>query len=81
MTSSTSAITTLEFEPGLIADFRKSLEIIAPVNGFYAHDEKLARRQRFFSYTLFIDRHVKDHTRCVKIYDDGNLAAGDFSGF
>jgi secondary thiamine-phosphate synthase enzyme len=38
--SSTSAITTLEFEPGLIADFRKSLEIVAPVNGFYAHDEK-----------------------------------------
>ncbi|MCA6084699.1 secondary thiamine-phosphate synthase enzyme YjbQ [Candidatus Endomicrobiellum agilis] len=40
VTSSTSAITTLEFEPGLVEDFRKSLEVIAPVKGVYAHDEK-----------------------------------------
>jgi secondary thiamine-phosphate synthase enzyme len=40
VTSSTSAVTTLEFEPGLVADFRKAPEIIAPVEGNYAHDEK-----------------------------------------
>lgn len=40
VSSSTSAITTLEFEPGLIADLRTALEIIAPENGEYAHDEK-----------------------------------------
>jgi len=40
VSSSTSAITTLEFEPGLISDFRKALEIIAPVKGKYAHNEK-----------------------------------------
>ena len=40
VTSSTSAVTTLEFEPGLVADFRKALEIIAPANGNYKHDEK-----------------------------------------
>jgi secondary thiamine-phosphate synthase enzyme len=40
VTSSTSAIATLEFEPGLVEDFRKSLEVIAPVKGVYAHDEK-----------------------------------------
>jgi secondary thiamine-phosphate synthase enzyme len=40
VSSSTSAIATLEFEPGLVADFRKALEIIAPEKGPYAHDEK-----------------------------------------
>jgi secondary thiamine-phosphate synthase enzyme len=40
VSSSTSGITTLEFEPGLISDFRKVLEIIAPEKGVYAHDEK-----------------------------------------
>jgi len=40
VSSSTSAVTTLEFEPGLISDLRKALEIIAPEKGSYAHDEK-----------------------------------------
>ncbi|MDR2676883.1 MAG: secondary thiamine-phosphate synthase enzyme YjbQ [Endomicrobium sp.] len=38
--SSTSAITTIEFEPGLVADFRKALEIIAPAKGAYKHNDK-----------------------------------------
>ncbi|MDR1195889.1 MAG: secondary thiamine-phosphate synthase enzyme YjbQ [Endomicrobium sp.] len=40
VSSSTSAVTTIEFEPGLISDFRKALEIIAPQQGVYGHDEK-----------------------------------------
>jgi len=40
VSSSTSGITTLEFEPGLISDLRKALDIIAPEKGVYAHDEK-----------------------------------------
>ena len=40
VSSSTSGITTLEFEPGLISDFRKVLETIAPEKGVYGHDEK-----------------------------------------
>jgi secondary thiamine-phosphate synthase enzyme len=40
VSSSTSAITTFEFEPGLISDFKKALEILAPEKGNYAHDEK-----------------------------------------
>jgi secondary thiamine-phosphate synthase enzyme len=40
VSSSTSAVTTLEFEPGLISDLRKALELIAPEKGVYAHDEK-----------------------------------------
>ena len=40
VSSSTSAIATIEYEPGLISDLRKALEIIAPEKGAYAHDEK-----------------------------------------
>lgn len=40
VSSSTSGITTLEFEPGLVSDLRAALEIIAPEKGVYAHDEK-----------------------------------------
>jgi secondary thiamine-phosphate synthase enzyme len=40
VSSSTSAITTLEFEQGLVADFKKTLEIIAPQDAKYTHDEK-----------------------------------------
>ncbi len=40
VSSSTSGVTTLEFEPGLISDLRKALEIIAPEKGHYGHDEK-----------------------------------------
>ncbi len=37
---STGAITVLEYEPGLIEDLKKALEVIAPQNGAYAHNKK-----------------------------------------
>lgn len=40
VSSSTSAISTLEFEPGLVSDIRKVLEKIAPEKGVYGHDER-----------------------------------------
>jgi len=40
VSSSTSAIATLEFESGLVADFKKALEQVAPVKGKYAHEAK-----------------------------------------
>ncbi|MDR1695444.1 MAG: secondary thiamine-phosphate synthase enzyme YjbQ [Endomicrobium sp.] len=40
VTSSTSAVSTLEFEPGLVSDLKKALDILAPEKGDYAHDEK-----------------------------------------
>ena len=40
VTSSTSAVSTLEFETGLVSDLRKALDVIAPEKGVYAHDEK-----------------------------------------
>jgi secondary thiamine-phosphate synthase enzyme len=37
---STLGITTLEFEPGCIADLRRALEAIAPSNDHYAHNAR-----------------------------------------
>lgn len=37
---STAAITTIEMNAGLEADFKEALEIIAPENKKYHHDEK-----------------------------------------
>jgi secondary thiamine-phosphate synthase enzyme len=37
---STLGITTLEFEPGCIADLRRALEQIAPANGDYDHNAR-----------------------------------------
>ena len=38
--SSTSALTTLEYEPGAIADLRRALEEIAPARREYQHNLK-----------------------------------------
>ena len=37
---STLGITTLEFEPGCVADLRRALEKIAPANPDYAHNAR-----------------------------------------
>lgn len=38
--SSTSAITTIEYEEGAIKDFKRALEIVAPMNEDYEHCKK-----------------------------------------
>lgn len=38
--SSTSAITTIEYESGVIEDLKRTLEIIAPMNQNYEHCKK-----------------------------------------
>jgi secondary thiamine-phosphate synthase enzyme len=37
---STAALTTIEFEPGLVADFPKILERVAPKTGSYEHEKQ-----------------------------------------
>ncbi len=37
---STLGITTIEFEPGCVADLRRALEKIAPMNSDYAHNAR-----------------------------------------
>ena len=36
---STAALTTIEYEPGALADLKRALEQIAPMNAEYAHNE------------------------------------------
>ena len=37
---STAAVTTIEFEPGAVADFDRLLDALAPMAGQYAHHER-----------------------------------------
>ncbi len=37
---STAALTTMEYEPGLIEDIRNAMERIAPRNAYYKHHER-----------------------------------------
>jgi secondary thiamine-phosphate synthase enzyme len=37
---STATVTTIEYEPGLIADLKKALDRIAPRDGHYEHDQR-----------------------------------------
>jgi secondary thiamine-phosphate synthase enzyme len=37
---STASVTTIEYEPGLIADIKKALDRIAPRDGHYEHDQQ-----------------------------------------
>ncbi len=37
--SSTSAVTTIEFEPGCVSDLRRMFDEIAPADRGYAHDD------------------------------------------
>ena len=40
VTGSTAAVTTIEFEPGAVADFDAIMEVIAPRDGSYRHHEQ-----------------------------------------
>jgi len=37
----TGALTTLEYEPGVVADIQKALDVMAPADGFYQHNINL----------------------------------------
>ena len=37
----TGALTTLEFEPGVVADVRKALDVVAPADRLYQHNANL----------------------------------------
>jgi secondary thiamine-phosphate synthase enzyme len=40
LVGSTGAITTIEYESGALSDLRRALEVIAPVDGEYAHNAR-----------------------------------------
>ena len=37
---STAALTTMEFEPGVVSDFRRALSVLAPDDAAYAHNAR-----------------------------------------
>jgi secondary thiamine-phosphate synthase enzyme len=37
---STAALTTIEYEPGVLSDLRKALSVVAPDDATYAHNER-----------------------------------------
>ena len=37
----TGALTTLEYEPGVVEDVQKALDVVAPADGFYQHNVNL----------------------------------------
>jgi len=37
---STAALTTIEYEPGVLADLRRALSVLAPDNAEYAHNRR-----------------------------------------
>jgi len=37
---STAALTTIEFEPGVLSDLRRALSVLAPDNAAYAHNAR-----------------------------------------
>ena len=37
----TGALTTIEYEPGVVADVQRALDVIAPADGFYQHNVNL----------------------------------------
>ena len=39
VSGSTASLTTIEYEPGLIKDLPEALELIAPMNKIYHHDD------------------------------------------
>ena len=40
LVGSTGAVTTIEYEPGALADLRRAVEQLAPADGEYAHNER-----------------------------------------
>jgi secondary thiamine-phosphate synthase enzyme len=40
LTGSTGAVTTIEYEPGALADLRRALDAVAPANDDYAHNAR-----------------------------------------
>jgi secondary thiamine-phosphate synthase enzyme len=40
MLGSTGAITTIEYESGALSDLRQALDVIAPIDGNYAHNAR-----------------------------------------
>lgn len=70
---STCAITTIEYEEGAIKDFKRALEIIAPMNENYEHCKKLGD----FNGYAHIRAALMKPSLAVPI-EDGKLVLGQW---
>src|SRR5687767_4521164 len=73
LTGSTGAITTIEYEPGALADLRRALDVLAPPNEDYEHNARWGDGNGF--------SHVRSallKTSIVVPVLDGRLALGEW---
>ena len=73
LTGSTGAITTIEYEPGALADLRRALDQLAPANDDYAHNARWGDGNGF--------SHVRSALLKTSIaipIVDGRLALGEW---
>ena len=73
LTGSTGAITTIEYEPGALADLRRALDQLAPANEDYAHNARWGDGNGF--------SHVRSALLKTSIaipIVDGRLALGEW---
>lgn len=72
----TGGLTTIEYEGGLIRDFKELWEKLVPSASDYHHNERWGRRQRPFPFAGIPDRAVLDHTIRGRAAKAWNMAAG-----
>lgn len=60
--SSTSSLTTIEFESGCLEDLRRSFERIVPSTDHYAHNARWGEWKRSQSHPGCVAWCVRDHT-------------------
>ena len=75
---STAALTTCEYEPGLIKDLKEIFEKLIPEGKEYHHDQALGRRQWPRASTLFFGRPFFDFAFFRRKINLRNLAVGYF---
>jgi hypothetical protein len=76
MLGSTSAITTIEYEPGALSDLRQALDLLAPVGAEYAHNAAMGRRERILACAFCAAQNGPDAAAGGRAAGPRDLAAG-----
>ena len=77
---STAALSTIEYEPGAIADLKAALDRMAPMDATYQHKRSLARRKRLRPPSRGADETVLVDSDRRWAAGPGNVAASHPSG-
>ena len=79
--SSTSGLTTIEFEPGALADLKRMFEELVPSNRDYAHNATWEDGNGYSHIRALAAGPFIDHPLCGENPHAGYLAAGHLCGF